>query len=63
MFWQHYNDKARSSRIKTERVWKKMSPKDQVLAYQYVDTYFRNIPPGVCKKYATTYLNDQLWNN
>lgn len=62
-FWNRYNDKARSSRVKTERVWNRMSRAEQVKAYNYVPKYFQSIPGGVMKKYATTYLNDQLWNN
>ena len=62
-FWNRYNDKARRSRVKTERVWNRMSRAEQVKAYNYVPQYFRSIPSGVMKKYATTYLNDQLWNN
>lgn len=62
-FWNRYDDKARSSRIKTERVWNRMSRAEQMKAYNFVPKYFRSIPGGVMKKYATTYLNDQLWNN
>lgn len=62
-FWDKYNDKARSSRIKTKRVWDRMSRSEQLKAYHYIDRYVHNIPATVCKKYATTYLNDQLWNN
>lgn len=62
-FWNRYDDKARSSRIKTERVWNRMSRAEQVKAFNFVPKYFRSIPGGVMKKYATTYLNDQLWNN
>jgi hypothetical protein len=62
-FWNKYDDKARSSKVKTKRVWDKMSRAEQVKAYNYIERYVRNIPPTVCKKYATTYLNDQLWNN
>ena len=62
-FWNRYDDKARSSRIKTDRVWNRMSRAEKVKAYNFVPKYFRSIPGGVMKKYATTYLNDQLWNN
>ncbi len=62
-FWNRYDDKARSSKLKTERVWNRMSRAEQVKAYNYVPKYFNSIPGGVMKKYATTYLNDQLWNN
>ena len=63
MFWKRYDDKARSSKLKTQRAWDKMPEREQVKAYNYVTKYFQSIPPGVCKKYATTYLSDQLWNN
>lgn len=63
MFWKRYDDRSRSSKVKTERVWKKMSIEEQNKAYKYIGKYEQSIPYGVCKKYATTYLNDQLWNN
>ena len=63
MFWQRYDDKARSSKVKTQRAWDKMPEREQVKAYQFIPRYFQSIPPGVCKKYATTYLSDKLWNN
>lgn len=63
MFWKRYDDKARSSKVKTQRAWDKMPEREQVKAYQFIPRYFQSIPPGVCKKYATTYLSDQLWNN
>lgn len=63
MFWKRYDDKARSSKIKTQRQWDRMPLKEQTAAYRFIPTYFASIPQGVCKKYATTYLSDQLWNN
>ena len=63
MFWDRYNDKARSSRVKTQRVWDRMPEGERVKAYRYINRYKSSIPQGVCMKYATTYLNDQLWNN
>jgi len=63
MFWNRYNDKARSSRVKTQRVWDKMPEGERVKAYRYINRYKSSIPQGVCMKYATTYLNDQMWNN
>lgn len=63
MFWQRYDDKARSSKVKTRKAWDKMPAREQVKAYRFIPRYFESIPPGVCKKYATTYLSDQLWNN
>ena len=63
MFWDRYNDKARSSKVKTRRVWDRMPEGERVKAYRYINRYKCSIPQGVCMKYATTYLNDQLWNN
>lgn len=63
MFWDRYNDKARSSKVKTQRVWDRMPEGERVKAYRYINRYKSSIPQGVCMKYATTYLNDQLWNN
>lgn len=63
MFWDRYNDKARSSKVKTQRVWDRMPEGERVKAYRYINRYKCSIPQGVCMKYATTYLNDQLWNN
>lgn len=63
MFWKRYDDKARSSKVKTKRQWDKMPVREQAAAYRFISTYFSSIPQGVCKKYATTYLSDQLWNN
>lgn len=63
MFWDRYNDKARSSRVKTERLWKRMPKSEQIRAYHFIPKYFGSIPGGIMKKYATTYLNDKLWDN
>ncbi|MDD4395331.1 MAG: hypothetical protein PHQ33_05545 [Bacteroidales bacterium] len=63
MFWNRYDDKARSSKIKTERAWNKMSASERVKAYNYIRKYKMSLPSGICMKYATTYLSDQLWNN
>ncbi len=62
-FWIKYNDKENSSKKKTEKVWIKLPEKEQIKAYNYIDKYIRSIPPGCRKKYATTYLADELWNN
>lgn len=62
MFWNRYNDKARSSRKKTQTAWNKLSRTEQAKAYLYMPTYFKNKGTAE-KKYATTYLSDELWNN
>jgi hypothetical protein len=63
MFWDRYDDKINSSKFKTERQWNKMNPVDQSKAYHFIPRYFAHVPQGTRKKYATTYLSDQLWNN
>lgn len=62
MFWKRYDDKARSSKKKTESQWNKMSKTEQAKAYLFIPKYFRNKGTAE-KKYATTYLSDELWNN
>ena len=63
VFWNKYNDKTRSSRKKTLKKWQNMLKKEQVRAFNYIGFYLANIPQGIAKKYASTYLNDELWNN
>lgn len=62
MFWNRYNDKVRSSKKKTEAIWNKLSRTEQTRAYLFIPTYFKNKGTAE-KKYATTYLSDELWNN
>ncbi len=62
-FWNRYDDKTTSSKKKTETIWKRMSQTERDKAFNYIPTYFRNIPNGVAKKYANTYLNAEQWNN
>lgn len=63
IFWDKYDDKDTSSKVRTHKLWKKMSDADQAAALMYIPKYFRKIPVGTRKKYAETYLNAQLWNN
>lgn len=63
MFWDRYNDKERSSKKKTGRIWNRMTRADQIKAYRYIFTYDACRPAGVARKYAETYLNAELWNN
>jgi hypothetical protein len=63
MFWIRYDDKLNSSKKRTERKWQKMNDADRVRAFYFIPRYFSNIPAGTRKKYAETYLNDELWNN
>jgi hypothetical protein len=63
MFWNKYDDKGHSSKKKTEIKWNRMSKAEQMKAYMFIQKYFQSIPHGVMKKYATTYLEAELWNN
>jgi hypothetical protein len=63
MFWHSYDDKINSSRKRTLKAWERLTKADQARAFQFMKTYFRNIPQGTRKKYAETYLNAELWNN
>lgn len=62
-FWKRYNDRDRSSKKKSEKIWNRLSQADQVKAYVYISTYEANRPKGTEKKYAETYLNAEQWNN
>lgn len=63
-FWNRYDYKALSSKIKTRKLWEKMKPADRDRAYNFVERYDTLIAKeGIAKKYATTYLSDRLWEN
>jgi hypothetical protein len=63
MFWVKYDDKVNSSKKRTEAKWNKMPKSERIRAYNFITRYFQSIPPGTRKKYAETYLNDELWAN
>jgi len=63
MFWHRYDDKVNSSKKRAEQKWNKMSEVDRQRAYNFIPTYFNNIPYGTRRKFAETYLNAELWNN
>ena len=62
MMWVRYNDFKRSSKKKSLVSWNKKTETDQVKAYLYYPTYNKERGSAE-KKYLTTYLNDELWNN
>jgi hypothetical protein len=62
MFWDRYNDKVRSSKAKTKKAWDKHDETNQTKAYLFYPKYNKNRGQAE-KKYATTYLADELWNN
>lgn len=63
LFWDRYDEKIRSSRKRTLAKWNKLSKTDQIKAYKFISRYESHLLPGTAKKYASTYLNDELWNN
>ena len=63
MFWNRYDDKISSSRKKAEAKFDRMKKVDRMKAYQFIPTYFNNLPSGTRKKFAETYLNAELWSN
>ena len=66
MFWDTYNDKIRSSKKKSLKIWDKLTPTDQVKAHTYIHTYihtYNRHRGNAEKKYAETYLGSELWNN
>lgn len=62
IFWSKYNDKLRSSKKRSQRLWEKLKEADQVKAFYYIDTYNRH-RGNAEKKYCETYLSAELWNN
>lgn len=63
LFWDRYDEKIRSSKKKTLAKWSRMSKTDRAKAFYFISKYEMNIPNGVAKKYAESYLNAELWNN
>jgi hypothetical protein len=61
--WNTYNEKVRSSKKKSLKIWNKLKTNDQVRSYLFIDAYKRSVPDGVAYKYFETYLNAELWNN
>lgn len=62
-FWNRYDHKAVSSKKKALTAWNRMPKAEQIKAYNYIGRYLQSLPGGVAKKYAETYLNQELWNN
>lgn len=62
-FWDKYNHKSVSSRKVSQKVWDKLSQKQRDKAFNFIYKYEKSLPPGIAKKYAETYLRQELWNN
>jgi hypothetical protein len=63
IFWSKYNEKVRSNKKRSLKIWTKLTKTEQLKAFLFIDQYDRNIPNGVARKYCETYLNAELWNN
>jgi len=63
VFWNRYDEKIRSSKKKAQLTWKRLPVPEQIKAFNFIKKYEANIPSGVSKKYAETYLNSEIWNN
>jgi hypothetical protein len=63
IFWDKYNEKVRSSKKKSLKVWNRLNKTEQIRAYLFIDLYEKSILNGIAKKYCETYLNAELWNN
>lgn len=63
MFWNRYDEKIKSSKKKSLLKWSRMNKTEQAKAFYFISKYEMNIPQGVAKKYAESYLNAELWNN
>jgi hypothetical protein len=62
-FWNRYDEKVRSSKKRSQAIWNRMSKTQRLKAFRYIGKYEINIPNGVAKKYAESYLRAELWNN
>jgi len=59
-FWDEYGYKL--DRLKAQKIWDKLSAKDQQEAIRYIPIYEAHIKDkGTAKKYAKTYLADKPW--
>lgn len=65
VFWEKYDHKRLSSKIKTEKIWNKMPDSEKYRAYAFIERYDNDLrrSNGISKKHAETYLNAGLWNN
>ncbi len=62
LFWDKYNDKARSGKQEAVQVWNKLTQKEQLEAFDFITTYFNTVKlNNVAKLYAASYLNKKRW--
>jgi hypothetical protein len=61
MFWDAYAQKD-CGRKKAEEAWKKLNATEQTKAFNYITHYNATLKlNNIAKKYATTFLNQQIW--
>lgn len=62
MFWDKYNDKARSGKQEALAAWNKLKTIDRVCAYDYITVYDSQLKLNpVSKLHASSYLNKKRW--
>lgn len=62
-FWKRTCINKNSSKHKSKGIFDKMKQVDRDAAYNYWQTYLRNLDPGIGVKYVETYLRSRLWEN
>lgn len=61
-FYDAYGNKHKKQ--VAENAWKRLSKKDRVLAYQYIEKYKnKKRMDGTAMAYPATYLNQAVWND
>jgi hypothetical protein len=63
-FWNAYDNKV-GKKPMAENIWKKFSTANKIKALMAIKRYDNNLrlTPGVQKAHATTYLNQEYYNN
>ena len=61
-FYDTYDHRTRSSRIRSEKAWNKLSVADKVEAIEYIPIYNDLCAKdGTARKYAENYIQDKVW--
>lgn len=59
-FWDKYNYKM--DKVESQRVWKNMTQKDQLQAFDYIAVYESQLKANpVAKQYGASYLRAKRW--
>lgn len=63
-FWNAYNNKVGKKKM-AENTWNKLSKANKIKALQAISSYNKYLSrkPGIDKAHATTYLNQEYWEN